>query len=181
MCKKMRRERERLASSTSLRIATATADTPAHSHYSTQPPHELPHLPLLLVFPLPIRIFSRLPSSTNPSRWPGVAVQPQTQTSSQTSPALDSSTRLGSSLLPHSLGSSSGGGGADFDKGGCRVVEAFKRVDRKYYVVDKGDAYLDSPSYIGSAFLPFSLPRAKLISSSYSHGATISAPHMHAQ
>ncbi|BGO91346.1 hypothetical protein NBRC10512_007086 [Rhodotorula toruloides] len=42
-----------------------------------------------------------------------------------------------------------------------RVIEAFKRVDRRFYVQDKYEAYRDSPSYIG-------------------YGATISAPHMHA-
>ncbi|GAA6027475.1 hypothetical protein JCM8097_007881 [Rhodosporidiobolus ruineniae] len=42
-----------------------------------------------------------------------------------------------------------------------RAIEAFSRVDRKYYVRYKHEAYQDSPSYIG-------------------HGATISAPHMHA-
>ncbi|GAA5875561.1 hypothetical protein JCM8547_007582 [Rhodosporidiobolus lusitaniae] len=42
-----------------------------------------------------------------------------------------------------------------------RVIEAFKQVDRAYYVQDKSAAYQDSPSYIG-------------------YGATISAPHMHA-
>ncbi|GAA5970852.1 hypothetical protein JCM11641_004481 [Rhodosporidiobolus odoratus] len=42
-----------------------------------------------------------------------------------------------------------------------RVIEAFKQVDRKYYVQDAYAAYQDSPSYIG-------------------YGATISAPHMHA-
>ncbi|GEM07499.1 hypothetical protein Rt10032_c03g1516 [Rhodotorula toruloides] len=42
-----------------------------------------------------------------------------------------------------------------------RVIEAFKRVDRRFYVQDKYEAYQDSPSYIG-------------------YGATISAPHMHA-
>ncbi|GAA5935652.1 hypothetical protein JCM10213_003650 [Rhodosporidiobolus nylandii] len=42
-----------------------------------------------------------------------------------------------------------------------RVVEAFKQVDRKYYVRDAREAYMDSPSGIG-------------------YGATISAPHMHA-
>ncbi|TNY23486.1 protein-L-isoaspartate O-methyltransferase [Rhodotorula diobovata] len=42
-----------------------------------------------------------------------------------------------------------------------RVIDAFKRTDRKYYVNDPSDAYVDSPAYL-------------------SHGATISAPHMHA-
>ncbi|KAA1474486.1 protein-L-isoaspartate O-methyltransferase [Dentipellis sp. KUC8613] len=42
-----------------------------------------------------------------------------------------------------------------------RVYEAMEKVDRAHYVVDKADAYIDSPQYIG-------------------HGATISAPHMHA-
>ncbi|TFY65838.1 hypothetical protein EVG20_g5252 [Dentipellis fragilis] len=39
--------------------------------------------------------------------------------------------------------------------------QAMEKVDRAHYVVDKADAYMDSPQYIG-------------------HGATISAPHMHA-
>ncbi|POY71898.1 putative Protein-L-isoaspartate(D-aspartate) O-methyltransferase [Rhodotorula taiwanensis] len=42
-----------------------------------------------------------------------------------------------------------------------RVIEAFRRVDRAYYVVDPSDAYKDAPAYLGYA-------------------ATISAPHMHA-
>ncbi|GAA5825639.1 hypothetical protein JCM11251_000318 [Rhodosporidiobolus azoricus] len=42
-----------------------------------------------------------------------------------------------------------------------RVIQAFKKVDRKYYVRDEREAYMDSPSPIG-------------------YGATISAPHMHA-
>ncbi|KAI0322927.1 protein-L-isoaspartate O-methyltransferase [Amylostereum chailletii] len=42
-----------------------------------------------------------------------------------------------------------------------RVSTAMSKVDRANYVVDKSDAYRDSPQYIG-------------------HGATISAPHMHA-
>ncbi|GAA5981862.1 hypothetical protein JCM10908_004642 [Rhodotorula pacifica] len=42
-----------------------------------------------------------------------------------------------------------------------RVIDAFRRVDRAYYVVDTSEAYKDSPSYLG-------------------YGATISAPHMHA-
>ncbi|KIJ36765.1 hypothetical protein M422DRAFT_178932 [Sphaerobolus stellatus SS14] len=42
-----------------------------------------------------------------------------------------------------------------------RVAEAMKRVDRANYVVDKRDAYMDSPQSIN-------------------YGATISAPHMHA-
>ncbi|KAJ7600600.1 protein-L-isoaspartate O-methyltransferase [Mycena floridula] len=42
-----------------------------------------------------------------------------------------------------------------------RVAEAMLKVDRKNYVLDKFDAYDDSPQTIG-------------------HGATISAPHMHA-
>lgn len=42
-----------------------------------------------------------------------------------------------------------------------RVGEALKRVDRVNYVRNKSEAYHDSPQYIG-------------------HGATISAPHMHA-
>ncbi|GAA5956399.1 hypothetical protein JCM8115_001708 [Rhodotorula mucilaginosa] len=42
-----------------------------------------------------------------------------------------------------------------------RVIDAFRRVDRAYYVVDASEAYRDAPSYLG-------------------YGATISAPHMHA-
>ncbi|GAA5850200.1 hypothetical protein JCM9279_003563 [Rhodotorula babjevae] len=42
-----------------------------------------------------------------------------------------------------------------------RVIEAFKKVDRRHYVPHLSDAYVDSPAYL-------------------SHGATISAPHMHA-
>jgi len=42
-----------------------------------------------------------------------------------------------------------------------RVAEALKRVDRANYVLDKRDAYRDSPQSIN-------------------YGATISAPHMHA-
>lgn len=30
-----------------------------------------------------------------------------------------------------------------------RVIDAFKRVDRRFYVQDKYEAYRDSPSYIG--------------------------------
>lgn len=40
------------------------------------------------------------------------------------------------------------------------VAAAMQKVDRANYVIDKSDAYLDSPQSIG-------------------HGATISAPHMH--
>ncbi|GAA5908191.1 hypothetical protein JCM8208_000338 [Rhodotorula glutinis] len=42
-----------------------------------------------------------------------------------------------------------------------RVIDAFKKVDRRHYVLHLSDAYVDSPAYL-------------------SHGATISAPHMHA-
>lgn len=42
-----------------------------------------------------------------------------------------------------------------------RVAEAMDKVDRAHYVRNKKDAYMDSPQTIG-------------------HGATISAPHMHA-
>jgi protein-L-isoaspartate(D-aspartate) O-methyltransferase len=42
-----------------------------------------------------------------------------------------------------------------------RIAQAMKKVDRANYVVDKKDAYVDSPQTIG-------------------YGATISAPHMHA-
>ncbi|EPQ52326.1 protein-L-isoaspartate D-aspartate O-methyltransferase [Gloeophyllum trabeum ATCC 11539] len=42
-----------------------------------------------------------------------------------------------------------------------RVAAAMTKVDRANYVLDKGDAYMDSPQRIG-------------------YGATISAPHMHA-
>ncbi|KDQ58406.1 hypothetical protein JAAARDRAFT_34195 [Jaapia argillacea MUCL 33604] len=42
-----------------------------------------------------------------------------------------------------------------------RVATAMNNVDRAHYVLDKRDAYTDSPQPIG-------------------HGATISAPHMHA-
>ncbi|GAA5939400.1 hypothetical protein JCM3775_001699 [Rhodotorula graminis] len=42
-----------------------------------------------------------------------------------------------------------------------RVIDAFKQVDRRYYVPHLSDAYVDSPAYL-------------------THGATISAPHMHA-
>jgi len=42
-----------------------------------------------------------------------------------------------------------------------RIAEALKKVDRANYVLDKQDAYRDSPQSIG-------------------YGATISAPHMHA-
>ncbi|KAM0746124.1 putative l-isoaspartyl protein carboxyl methyltransferase [Meredithblackwellia eburnea MCA 4105] len=41
-----------------------------------------------------------------------------------------------------------------------RAIQAFKQVDRAHFVTRSGEAYLDSPSYIG-------------------YGATISAPHMH--
>jgi len=43
----------------------------------------------------------------------------------------------------------------------ARVINAMKKVDRANYVLDKRDAYEDAPQRIG-------------------HGATISAPHMHA-
>ncbi|GAA6058125.1 hypothetical protein JCM3770_005953 [Rhodotorula araucariae] len=42
-----------------------------------------------------------------------------------------------------------------------RVIDAFKRIDRKFYVAVPFESYVDSPSYL-------------------SYGATISAPHMHA-
>lgn len=35
-----------------------------------------------------------------------------------------------------------------------RVIEAFKRVDRRFYVQDKYEAYQDSPSYIGCVCQP---------------------------
>jgi hypothetical protein len=56
-----------------------------------------------------------------------------------------------------------------------------KKVDRASYVLDKGDAYRDSPQYAclmllerGSC-IEYALPD---LSRSISYGATISAPHM---
>jgi protein-L-isoaspartate(D-aspartate) O-methyltransferase len=43
-----------------------------------------------------------------------------------------------------------------------RVIEAFRKVDRAYYLSSRGDVYQDSPSYIGfvsySSVLPLFLP-----------------------
>ncbi|GJN89126.1 hypothetical protein Rhopal_002100-T1 [Rhodotorula paludigena] len=46
-----------------------------------------------------------------------------------------------------------------------RVVQAFKRVDRKYYVSDPSDSYRDSPSYIGAIenLEPFLKPNANVL------------------
>ncbi|KAG0667204.1 hypothetical protein C6P46_002616 [Rhodotorula mucilaginosa] len=52
-----------------------------------------------------------------------------------------------------------------------RVIDAFRRVDRAYYVVDASEAYRDAPSYLGHVLSPW-VKRY--------YGATISAPHMHA-
>ncbi|KAE9404606.1 protein-L-isoaspartate O-methyltransferase [Gymnopus androsaceus JB14] len=53
------------------------------------------------------------------------------------------------------------GSGVESETAVERIARAMKKVDRANYVRDKRDAYQDSPQSIG-------------------HGATISAPHMHA-
>ncbi|KIK68660.1 hypothetical protein GYMLUDRAFT_36138 [Collybiopsis luxurians FD-317 M1] len=66
-----------------------------------------------------------------------------------------------SGILGEVVGGVVDGGGQQTEAAAARIARAMKKVDRANYVRNKRDAYEDAPQSIG-------------------HGATISAPHMHA-
>ncbi|KAJ3736801.1 protein-L-isoaspartate O-methyltransferase [Lentinula guzmanii] len=82
-----------------------------------------------------------------------------TSTGSSNAELIDNMLRNG--ILGEVVGAVVDGSQSEAEAASERVARAMKKVDRANYVRDKRDAYQDSPQSIG-------------------HGATISAPHMHA-